>query len=698
MANPFVKAWKYLMALFDSKIEEHADPKVQIQQAIEEAQRQHQALSQQAASVIGNQRQLEMKLNRQLDEVEKLNANARQAVMLADQAASAGDTDKAIQYTNAAEAFAAQLVTAEQAVEDLKVLHDQSLQAAAQAKKAVEQNAMLLQQKVGERTKLLSQLEQAKMQEQVSASLQRMDSTLSAPGSTPSLDAVREKIERRYANALGAAELAGNSVQGRMMEVQQASVQMAGHSRARADPRLDARRRPARGRCGTPGSLAARGAAADQPEPGDTATAVGRQLAADVRRVRGAMARSRAGDESAFRRARARWKEPAAASDSLAAQAFPQAGTQASPGPAAQETPPVAPESAGRTPRQGSAGRTVDPESVRRGAERSRDRAVHDPGSREHRFGADQRSGHSEARGASSHSSGPRADPAAPPPGEANRRPPREWAARRVRDALSEYGVVGADIDRARRLPDAVREVGEHALHAVRTWAEPREREMRRRRRARRRSLRWGAASGVTAAGTAGLAILAAPVWAVVIVGGGAVVLVTGAAMSTRRYLELRRNPLPQAAFVPRKLPPVRSLAREPMARLVRAEEAFHALITQIARGGRLPDEDLADTLETAASSAAALHALAADLVALEKTAGIVSRGSAIDLSAQVRAGTARLTAGVAEYEHLVAAASRILAAPEPFTTPTNFDLDLLNLRDCADRLDGWAQALADLA
>ncbi|GGK95469.1 phage shock protein PspA [Nocardia jinanensis] len=231
MANPFTKAWKYLMALFDSKIEEHADPKVQIQQAIEEAQRQHQALSQQAASVIGNQRQLEMKLNRQLDEVEKLNANARQAVVLADQANAASDAEKAIQYTNAAEAFAAQLVTAEQSVEDLKVLHDQSLQAAAQAKKAVEQNAMLLQQKVAERTKLLSQLEQAKMQEQVSASLQQMDSTLSAPGSVPSLDAVREKIERRYATALGSAELAQNTVQGRMLEVQQASVQMAGHSR-----------------------------------------------------------------------------------------------------------------------------------------------------------------------------------------------------------------------------------------------------------------------------------------------------------------------------------------------------------------------------------------------------------------------------------------------------------------------------------
>ena len=90
-----MKAWKYLMALFSSKIDEYADPKVQIQQAIEEAQRQHQALSQQAAAVIGNQRQLEMKLNRQLGEIEKLQASARQALVLADQARASGDEVKA---------------------------------------------------------------------------------------------------------------------------------------------------------------------------------------------------------------------------------------------------------------------------------------------------------------------------------------------------------------------------------------------------------------------------------------------------------------------------------------------------------------------------------------------------------------------------------------------------------------------------
>lgn len=229
MANPFSKAWHYLMALFDNKIEENADPKIQIEQAIQEAQRQHRELSQQAAAVIGNQRQLEMKLNRQLAEVEKLQANTKQALNLSDKARAAGDTQKATEYENAAEAFAAQLVSAEQSVEDLKSLHDQSLQQAAQAKQAVERNAMQLQQKAAERTKLLSQLEQAKMQEKVAESLQSMNSVSNT--STPNLDQVREKIERRYANALGQSELAQNSVQGRMMEVEQAGIQMAGHSR-----------------------------------------------------------------------------------------------------------------------------------------------------------------------------------------------------------------------------------------------------------------------------------------------------------------------------------------------------------------------------------------------------------------------------------------------------------------------------------
>ena len=230
MANPFIKGWKYTMAAFGAKIDEKADPKIQIQQAIEDAQRQHQALTQQAAAVIGNQRQLEMKLARQMSEVEKLQGSARQALVLSEQARAAGDPTKAADYDQTAQAFANQLVSGEKNMEDLKGMHDQALQAAQKAKQAVETNAMVVQRKQAERTQLMSQLEQAKMQEAVTKSLTSM-SELSAPGNTPSLDDVRDKIETRYAKALGGAELASSSVEGRMLEVEKSTMDFAAQSR-----------------------------------------------------------------------------------------------------------------------------------------------------------------------------------------------------------------------------------------------------------------------------------------------------------------------------------------------------------------------------------------------------------------------------------------------------------------------------------
>ncbi|TQS44826.1 PspA/IM30 family protein [Cryptosporangium phraense] len=230
MANPIIKAWKYFMASLGAKVDEHADPKVQIEQAIDDAKNQHRALVEQAANVIGNQRQLELKLSRQMTQVEKLQSSARQALVLADKARAEGNEQQATQYESTATAFATQLVAAEQSLEDLKTLHDQALSAAQQAKQAVDSNAMLLQQRLAERAQLLNQLEQAKMQERVADSLQGM-SQLTASGNVPSLDEVREKIESRYATAMGRSELAQNSVEGRMLEVQKSALDMAGASR-----------------------------------------------------------------------------------------------------------------------------------------------------------------------------------------------------------------------------------------------------------------------------------------------------------------------------------------------------------------------------------------------------------------------------------------------------------------------------------
>jgi phage shock protein A len=224
------RAWRYLVAALSGKLDEVADPKVQIEQAIEEAKRQHELLSQQAAAVLGNRRQLEMKLARSMDEVEKLRASARQALVLAEQSRGTGDQDKAGSYEETAQAFATKLVAAEGSMNDLKGLHDQALQAADQARRAVEQNAFLLQKRLSERSRLLSQLEQAKMQERMNQALQSV-SELSVPGDVPTLNEVRDKIEARYARALGRSELATETVEARMVEVEKAALDQQGAER-----------------------------------------------------------------------------------------------------------------------------------------------------------------------------------------------------------------------------------------------------------------------------------------------------------------------------------------------------------------------------------------------------------------------------------------------------------------------------------
>jgi len=229
MANPFSRWWKYFKAKLNNEFNERADPKIQLEQAIAEAQDQHRRLKEQAANVIANQKQTEMQLNRAMADLESTNAKARQAVLMADDAQKRGDTVKATEYTKAAESFAGQLIQTEKRVDSLKQLSLQSTQAADQAKAAVQQNSSLLQQKLAERQKLLSQLDQAKMQEQMNKAMTSLSETVGQD--VPTLEEVRDKIEVRYARALGAAEIQGQTVESRMLEVEQASMDVEAQSR-----------------------------------------------------------------------------------------------------------------------------------------------------------------------------------------------------------------------------------------------------------------------------------------------------------------------------------------------------------------------------------------------------------------------------------------------------------------------------------
>jgi phage shock protein A len=221
--------WKYLGARLSGKLEESADPKTQLEQAIEEAQQQHRRLTEQAANVIANQKQTQMRLERAVEDYEKSNASARQALLLADEATREGKTDKVASYTQAAEAFADRIIALEREVTDLKNQLQQTTQAAEQAKSAVAQNSSALQKKLTERQKLLSQLDQAKMQEQMNKAMTQLSAAVGED--VPTFEQVRDKIERRLAKAQSMGDLTTTNVDAKMLEVEQAQASAEAQAR-----------------------------------------------------------------------------------------------------------------------------------------------------------------------------------------------------------------------------------------------------------------------------------------------------------------------------------------------------------------------------------------------------------------------------------------------------------------------------------
>jgi len=221
MLSYLKKRWNYLLAKVNLRHEETADPKVQLEQAITEARQQHQQLHEQAANVVANQKRTEMRINQALEELERVNGNARQAVLMAEEAQAAGDATKVEQYTSAAQQFADRLLTLERDIEDLKQMHFQATEAADQAKAAVKQNATVLQKRLSEKQSLLSKLDQAQMQETVNKAQAALSESIGED--VPTFDEVRQKIEARYAKATAVAELNEANVESRMLEIEEAA-------------------------------------------------------------------------------------------------------------------------------------------------------------------------------------------------------------------------------------------------------------------------------------------------------------------------------------------------------------------------------------------------------------------------------------------------------------------------------------------
>ncbi len=225
------RLWGYIKALFRSTAERAMDPEIEIEQAIQEARQRDQELRNQAAKVIAHRTQLESKLESAADTVGETRETAKQALLRAQQAQQQGDTAGSEKWTQAAQSLAMKLQAAENNLDGLKEQYELAAGQSDTAKKAVQQNAMRLQELAAKRMQLIGQIQQARMQEAVNSAVESLSATMDIEA--PSLEKVEEKIEQRLSEAKARAELREATPEGTEAELREAI------SLAQADAKLE---------------------------------------------------------------------------------------------------------------------------------------------------------------------------------------------------------------------------------------------------------------------------------------------------------------------------------------------------------------------------------------------------------------------------------------------------------------------------
>lgn len=235
------------------------------------------------------------------------------------------------------------------------------------------------------------------------------------------------------------------------------------------------------------------------------------------------------------------------------------------------------------------------------------------------------------------------------------------------------------------------RRAGDGVESAVTWFTDPRARLLRRRRITGAAAVGVGGTAGASAAGTASLAVLGASEWLVVPGVGVTAVLAVPAVALYARLRRLRRTPLPPPKVRRAPLPGLGSPVREPLRRLGAAESSVDELLGVLGRDPTVPPGEILEAREAAGLAAGRLRAEGGDLGALLR-ARDSSPVAAQELAGVVEASLARLDAGVAAYESLVASAARAVAAR---AAPSGPDPDLLS---ATDRVDALTDALHQLA
>lgn len=192
----FGRANSYAQAKAETEFDARADPKVQLEQALAGLQAHHQDLQLAASHVLAQEKVAKMRLA-------DLSADETKYTKMALAAKQQGNLD-------VARTFASKIAGLREQIQTLLTQIPQLEQVAGDAREAVQESADQLQQKLNDKSAILSQIEQANMQKEMAASLQQI-SDLTRSSKTPSLDEIKQKVAGQFAEAQASTELSSTS-------------------------------------------------------------------------------------------------------------------------------------------------------------------------------------------------------------------------------------------------------------------------------------------------------------------------------------------------------------------------------------------------------------------------------------------------------------------------------------------------------
>ena len=158
---------------------------------------QAKALRESATNIIAHEKTLEREQEKLTAELEKVSKNARQAVMMADEAARDGDAEKVAVFNDSAETLATRMVEIDSRMAKIDIELIEARQASAEAKGMASDSAIKMAQMQSRNVELQADLQRAVL----------VETSLEEEG-IPSYDQVKDKIGEKLARAEAEAELA----------------------------------------------------------------------------------------------------------------------------------------------------------------------------------------------------------------------------------------------------------------------------------------------------------------------------------------------------------------------------------------------------------------------------------------------------------------------------------------------------------